>query len=204
MPPSSRFPRIIPCENSAITWPRSSLTGSDVSLFGNRLRHGALKLIGRGAAGTLRDAGSIPAASIERPGASPSGSGRGLLPAHSAAALPPPLRRATPRLKASSLSQPERRQFMRFSRVFDLTLGHLGTPVSDTGSQALGFELAARRFSRSASAVRGAAGWRSERRPVRRRYALRGFSAWLDTTVSPRRSVCPGRAWVAARSSRCE
>jgi hypothetical protein len=34
MPPSSRSPRIIPYENSAITWPRSSLTGSDVSLFG--------------------------------------------------------------------------------------------------------------------------------------------------------------------------
>jgi hypothetical protein len=44
-------------------------------------------------------AGSIPAASISARRASPSGSGGGLFPAHSAAALAPPLRRATPRLR---------------------------------------------------------------------------------------------------------
>jgi hypothetical protein len=37
MPPLSRSPWIIPYENYAITWLPSSLTGGDVSLFGDRL-----------------------------------------------------------------------------------------------------------------------------------------------------------------------
>jgi hypothetical protein len=41
MPPLSRSPRIIPYQNSAITWPRSTQTAGDVSLFGDRRRQDA-------------------------------------------------------------------------------------------------------------------------------------------------------------------